>query len=95
MSTATEKKNAKGKKGEFGEFYDQFGRVINPLTGKPLRDHRNRSHSGKPFHGKEGKPNRKAQKKLDARIKTWQEEQKQAKGLSNYFDRHQPGSLSR
>lgn len=93
MSTAT--KTGKGKKGEFGEHYDQFGRVLDPLTGKVLRDHRNRSHSGLPFHGKEGKPNRKAQKKLDGRIKTWQDEQRLAKGLSNSHDRHLPGSLSR
>ena len=83
------------KKYEAGKT-DKRGRILNPQTGKPLRDKDNRNYVG-PFMGKDGSPNRKATAKLAARVKDYEENTDggHTKGTGSHSPHlhHRPGSL--
>lgn len=66
---------------------DKQGRIIDRITGRPLRDARSRRSGKQPFHGKAGSPHpNKAH--LQKRIDAWE-------ALRNKAGRKQPGSLQR
>lgn len=75
---------------------DRKGRIIDPITGKPLRNKDGRTGAGQPFHGKPGKPNRKAEKRLAARQANYDEMVKRNNSnRGNKHDIHKPGSLTK
>lgn len=65
---------------------DTQGRIIDPLTGRVLRDRRSRTSHG-PFHGKGGKPHPNLAR-LEARIRGYED-------LRNKDGFKRPGSLSK
>lgn len=65
---------------------DNRGRIIDPATGKPLRQ---RTGDTRPFRGKEGKPNRKAARRLASRTVAYEAAVKRG----TEHDWHKPGSL--
>lgn len=67
---------------------DKFGRILNKFNGAPLRDHRRRNHGPAPFRGEGGKPNP-GQRKLDARIKAFEDSAGDSRGY------RRPGSLKK
>lgn len=76
---------------EQGAKTDKQGRIVDTITGRPLRDKQSRTYGKTPFMGKAGKPNPR-QKKLDERIATYEEGQKRN---GNKTGRRRPGSLSK
>lgn len=98
--------STKLRKGEYGEFYDEKGRVCD-AAGTPLRNASRRSITeidaegrtttftgvGVPFRGLKGKVHRKGAAKLARRIKRFEDEDNGKIPYSNNFDRHRPGSL--
>jgi hypothetical protein len=48
---------------------DNYGRIIDKHTGRPLRDRRGRSPKGEPFHGRPGKKNRKSEVRVGGPVK--------------------------
>lgn len=58
---------------------DKAGRVLDPNSGRPLRDRDNRPYGSAPFKGKPGKLNRKVVARLGRRVREF-EDQKDTKG---------------
>lgn len=78
---------------QFGQT-DRKGRIIDPITGKPLRNKEGRTPGA--FHGKPGKPNRKAEKRLARRKDNYKEMvTRNNQNRGNKHDIHEPGSLTK
>jgi hypothetical protein len=75
---------------EQGAKTDKQGRVVDTVTGRPLRDRQSRTYGSAPFKGQAGKPHPR-QKKLDVRIAAFEE----AQAKSNKTGRKRPGSQSK
>jgi hypothetical protein len=67
---------------------DKGGRILDPNTGRPLRDRGNRPYGKAPYKGKPGKLNVKAAVQLTRRQKAFDE----SKLPAGY---HRPGSLKK
>lgn len=59
---------------------DKRGRIVDPNSGRPLRDRDNRPYGTAPFKGQPGALNRKTVARLGARVAAY-EEQKDPKGV--------------
>ncbi len=73
---------------EAGPKIDKQGRIVDPITGRPLRDRRSRTYGKAPFKGGEGKPHPRAAK-LQERVDAWSAEQTKA----GKTGRKKPGSF--
>ena len=67
---------------------DKEGRIVDPGTGRVLRDRRSRTFGNAPFKGKTGKPHPHANR-LKARIAVFESDRIKTSG------RHKPGSMNK
>lgn len=72
---------------EVGYKTDKQGRIVDRVTGRPLRDRTSRNHGPVAFRGKGGKKHPKS-KRLEARQKAYE-------SGAQHSGRHRPGSYNK